>query len=115
MRKYALCTLTLIAFLLSGCASVTTPQSPDQAVYAAWGTYAGITQTTADLVESGTLTQEQGREIQSRLSEMRPVLESARAVVRNGDTPSETRMEAVRAVQEQLLEIQSNLQQEAAK
>ena len=114
MRRYALCTFALIAFLIAGCATINPPQTPDQTVYAALGTYASITQTTADLVESGVIDNETGRAIRASLQDMRPVLDQAREVVRNGDMPVGWRLDSVRAVQERLLEIQSNLQ-EAAK
>lgn len=103
----------LMAFML-GCASVAIlPKTPDQQLYAAYGLYVTLTQTTADLVETGTISPEQGQRVKERLDAVRPRLDALRAVFGSGLDMPESQLEALRAVNLILLDIQRELQMEA--
>ena len=113
MRQYALYTFALMAFLLAGCASMVTPKTPDQTVYATYGLYNTVSTSTADLLNAGAITVEEAQAVQSTLMDVRPMLETARGLAQDGAGMPETTLDIVIAIQQRLLELQLYLQQQA--
>lgn len=104
----------LLTVFLLGCATGTpVPKTLDQQLYSAYGLYVVLANTTADMVETGTLSPEQGKKVQSRLAEIRPRLETFRTLLATSPaTPGG--LEGMKALHMLLLEIQYELQMEAA-
>lgn len=97
----------LLALLIAGCATV--PQTTGQAVYATYGLYVTVAQSTADALEANLITVEQAKQIQSTLAEVRPRIDTAMRLVRSGLDIPDNRIEALRAVQQILLQVQQHL------
>lgn len=113
LKKTHLWFLSLIMAALVGCGQtggVVTPQTHDQRVYAAYGLYVTLVNTTADMLELGTLSREQGLVIQDRFQAVRPHLDRLRRLVADGTPLPESELEALQMIQQILLEVQIELQ-----
>lgn len=100
--KYAIASLILLA----GCAlAPPVPQTPAQTVYAAEGAYIAVAHATADLLEQGLITLEQAETIGAYLADARPLLDEAIWIVRQGFKMSESRLDAVAAINAALQQI----------
>lgn len=99
--------------LVAGCAlSPTVPNTPAQTVYAAEGAYVAVVQTTTSLLEDKVITLEQAAEIQGYLAEVRPVLDEAIWIVRQGFKMSDSRLEQAAAITAALQQILLELSHE---
>lgn len=111
--KQALVLLFMAAYLIGCAGRGTLPQTPEQGVYVAWGTYVALTNTAADLADSGALSLDSAQNIQAKLAATREQLEALRRLVDGGQRLPETAIERLQLVQKLLMELQLQLQQEA--
>jgi len=72
--------MALFFILLSGCA-VLTPQTPSQIVYAAFGGYTSVVNTTAQLLETDVITVEQAKTVQAEARPLRADIDRAKSLV----------------------------------
>lgn len=113
MRKTVVLTVLAAIILMAGCASMNAvPRTPEQGVYATYGLYTVVANTTADMLNNGQITEPQAIAVQTKLKTYRPVLDAAVSAVRQGNTPSAAQMQTLQAMQQWLLSYESKLQAE---
>lgn len=80
--------LALAILLLAGCASTVKPETPRQALYAAFSQAEAVVNTANRLHASGTITDAEHQEIIGKVSDINDTLIEARTLLEAGDTLS---------------------------
>jgi len=107
MKQYNFIWLIMVV-LLSACSVA--PKTPDQSVYATYGTYTAISNTTADLLNQGSISKVRAVKIQGELQKIRPSLNIAVGLVSKGQPVPGDIMQTLQLAQTVLIEIQKELQ-----
>lgn len=115
MKRFAwLFALVLMVGFLPGCGTsgnVIVPQTNDQRVYVAYGTYVSLVNTAADMVELGTLDKAHAVAVQAKFQAIRPQLDHLKSIVDRGLELPANELETLQLIQKMLIELQIELQQ----
>lgn len=95
MKQFVLSLIALAFVGVAGCASVPAPQSPREVLAATEVTFIGVVQTAGTLYEHGVISQEELRDIATKLRGVALVLDEANAVV---TSPTSTQSDLDRIV-----------------
>lgn len=106
--EYNIAVWLLAAWILAACA--VTPKNPEQIVYATYGTYVVVVESTADLLNQGLISKSRAIEIQKKTQEIRPTLDAAMNLARLGKPVGDDLLSTIQKAQVILLEIQKTLQ-----
>ena len=108
MIKHQYFTIIIMSLLLSACTVL--PKTSDQVVYATYGAYITIANTTADLLDQGAITPERAIKIQAELRNVRPTMDVAVALLKRGKPVPGDVLQTLELAQALLIEIQKELQ-----
>ena len=82
---YAKLSIAFLALLLAGCAAFAPARSLDDRIAYAYGTHTAVLEATANLVELGDLTADQGQDVLEIADRARLVMDTARFARDAGD------------------------------
>lgn len=99
--------LGLAIIIFSAC--TTLPKTADQTVYATYGVYVTVANSTAELLDQGAISKDRAIKVQKQLQEIRPSIDIAVSLARQGKPVPADTMAAIKLAQTVLLEIQKEL------
>lgn len=80
----------LFILLLAGCATLTAPETPEQTIAYTQAQLTGAVNSAASMVESGTLSQEEGRALVEMAEKAKFALDTARRLIGTDREPDVT-------------------------
>lgn len=110
-RTVAALVAVLFIAAVAACQSTPTPKTPAQTAYAVSAMYQVTANLAADLTRQGTLSVEQAKEVQQTLRGIRPAIETSIGMARAGEEIPADRIERLRKIQGQLMDLQRRLEQ----
>lgn len=95
--------------LISGCTTMTAPQTAEQTVFATKALHATVAGTTADLLKSHVIDADTASDVYEDLQRTQKPIDAAVALARNGEVIPDATMERIDLIQGMLQEWQNRL------